>query len=434
MYWAGEGHLGPINMPFVMCFNGPVDEPLVRQTMRELTTAFPRLRGVVEPGAFTHHLRILADDHQVDQLFDDVYRVLPGVDTPSREALARLQTELINEPISLERGLPWRARFLPHPSKPVLVFSLHHLIGDGRSMMLLQCAILARLNGQPIAALPLDKPTMGPAVLPRKWWHWPGSIARWWRDSRADARLAATQNVVTLNKGRSPRYTTSTVRYHELPCPAETMKALAKQHGTTVNTLVMAVIANAFLALAPDDDRATAAIRLSVDLRRYYPEGTAPEFGNFVSSFTLRGQRQPTLAAQIDSLEAQVKDHMARYERRDLALPLMFYEWLPLMGRTLYSHLIVQSKRKQRFPTLSCHLSSLGNAEFINPKNATLRLSELWPATLSTAMLLAVFSLDGKQFLPVTYQNDEVAHADVSAFLAALDAQVQQLIAQQTSA
>lgn len=49
-------------------------------------------------------------------------------------------------------------------------------------------------------------------------------------------------------------------------------------------------------------------------------------------------------------------------------------------------------------------------------------------------MLLAVFSLDGKQFLPVTYQNDEVAHADVSAFLAALDAQVQQLIAQQTSA
>jgi hypothetical protein len=427
MYWAGEGYLGPINMPFTMRFAGPVDEAQVRLALRELTTAFPRLRGVVEPSAFSYHLRILPDDHQVDQLFADVYRVQHGIDTTSREALAAFHTDFINEPISLERGLPWRGRFLPHPTQPVLVFSVHHLIGDGRSMVALMCAILGRLNGQPIQAVPLDNPSMAPAVNPLKWSQWPGSIARWWRQTQADKRAAQGQRVITLNKGHSPRYTTSTVRYHELPCPADTMKALAKQHDTTVNTLLMAMVANAFLALAPGDDQAVAAIRLSVDLRRYFPEGEAPEFGNYVSSFTLRARHQPTLAAQIASLEAQVKDHMARYERRDLALPLSFYEWLPLLGRNLYGHLIVRSKLKKKFPPLSCHLSSLGNVEFIHPKGATVRLEELWPATLSTALLLAALSLNGKQFIPLCHQNDEVSSADVSAFLKALDEQVHNL-------
>jgi len=71
MYWAGEGYLGPINMPFMLRFDRPVDEALLRQALRELTTAFPRLRGVVVPTAFTYKLRILPDDLWLDQLFND---------------------------------------------------------------------------------------------------------------------------------------------------------------------------------------------------------------------------------------------------------------------------------------------------------------------------------------------------------------------------
>ena len=29
MYWAGEGHLGPINQPYILRFNAPLDEALV---------------------------------------------------------------------------------------------------------------------------------------------------------------------------------------------------------------------------------------------------------------------------------------------------------------------------------------------------------------------------------------------------------------------
>lgn len=212
------------------------------------------------------------------------------------------------------------------------------------------------------------------------------------------------------------------------------MRALAKQHGTTVNTLLMATVANTFLALGhrdgpdqPGGPRSVAALRTSVDLRRYFPDGKGPEFGNFVSVFTVRARRQATLAEQIASLETQSKAAMARFERRDFALPLTFWEIVPWVGRTLYSHLIVQSKVKRSLPALSCHLSNLGSAEFINPKGGSVRLSELWPTTISNVFLLGALSLNGKQFFTVIHQNDEISPATVDRFLAEFDQQLRHL-------
>lgn len=421
LYWACEGHLGSVHQPYVLRFNGPLDATQVRQALRELTRACPRLRGVMTPTAFGHALRILPDDEHIDTLLDDAFQVQTDVDTASRAALQAWHTRLLNDPMPMERGLPWRARLLPHPSQPVLAFSAHHIIGDGRSMVQFIRALVGRLNGHPIPAMPLESASMAPAVRPHAWWQWPASIARFVRQARADARAAAGTRVLGLAHRRAPHFTTSTVHHHDLPASADAVKALAKAHGTTVNTLLMGLIAQVFLQQAPDDPMARAAIRLSIDLRRHFPKGRAPEIGNHVHSFVVRGQAQADLSAQIASLDAQVRDHLARYERRDLALPLTVYEWLPLMGRRLYSHLIVQAKRHQRLAPVSCHLSNLGPAEFINPPDAALRVTELWPATVSTAPIIAALSLHGRQVLTVIHQNDEIEAATVRDFLARLD-------------
>ena len=423
LYWAGEGHLGPINQPYVLRLSGPVDEAQVRQALRELTTAFPRLRSVIEPGPWLDRMRILADDLAVDQLFDDAYRVESGVNLDDLAALQAWHSARLNEPLSLERGLPWRARFLPHPTQPGLLFVVHHIVGDGRSMIQMLCAILGRLNGQAIAASPLDSPSMQAAITPARLWQWPAAIWRGWRQGRADARTAQGQQVITLATRRSPRFTTSAIRYHELPCPADTMKQFSRAHQSTQNTLLTALVANAFLASHIDNTQAVAALRISVDLRRYYPEGQAPTFGNYVSSFTVRARHQPTLGAQIADIEQQIQQHLARYERRDHALPLTLYEWLPFIGRTRYRQLIAASKARGTLPALSCHLSNLGSAEFINPKDARVRLQALWPATVSTTLLLGVLSLNGQQFLTIIRQCDEVDDEEVCKFLHRLDAQ-----------
>ena len=431
LYWAGEGHLGPISQPYLLRFNCAVDEQEVRRTLRELTSAYPRMRGVLEPGWFTHRLRILDDDALVDQLFEDAYRVVDtGVDASSRDSLGQFHNRFLNESISLERGLPWRARFVPHGQQAALFFSVHHIIGDGRSMMQMLCAILARLNGHAIAPCQLESSSMLPAVTPAHWWQWPKSVARCWRNFRHDRALAKAQHVVTLVKQRSPRFGTSSIRYQDLPGSAAQVRAVAKAAGTTVNTLMMALVAQAFLEYAPDDPQAVAAMQNSVDLRRFFPDGKGPEFGNFVAAFTVRATRQANLQAQVRSMELQAQDHLQRFERRERALPLSFYELLPIIGRTAYSHLIVNAKRKGKLPQVSCHLTNLGSLEFVNAKDARVRLQEFWPATISGTFILGIYSLNGRMYLPVVFPNDEVQAQAVERFVAILQGLLAQMLSQ----
>jgi NRPS condensation-like uncharacterized protein len=428
LFWACEGYLGSITQPYLFKLDRAVDVALLRQALRELTSAYPRLRSVIVPTGWTYKLRILPDDHLVDQLFDDAFRVQAGVDATSRPALEAFHSQLLNESLQMERGLPWRARFIDHPTQPVLVFTLHHIIGDGRSNLQMIAAIMGRLSGKPIAPCPLQSPSMVAAVTPKSLAGWPASIAGWWRNARRDTKAAQGQKVITLATRSSPRFTTSRVVHHELPCSPLQLRATAKRYGTTINNLVSAVIANAFLAREPNNPQAVAAIRISLDLRRHFPEGSQPEIGNFVASFSARATHQPTLTDQIRAIEAQVKDHMGRYERREAALPLMFYELLPIIGRRLYSYLIVAAKARRRGQEVSCHFSNLGSAEAIHPADPQVRIQELWVTTLGVTPILGFVSLGDKMFMAVGHQNDEIEPASVEAFLSHIDAQLRTLV------
>jgi NRPS condensation-like uncharacterized protein len=429
LYLACEGHVGgSIIQPYLLRFDRQVALSDVRQALRELTSAYPRLRGIVVPSGWTYKLQILPDDAGIDQLFEDAVRVVHGVDAASASELETCHSAVLNEPLSMERGLPWRARYIPHAEQPALIFALHHIAGDGRSLVQMISAIVGRLNGHPIAPCPLQSPSMVKAVTPAQWHQWPASIFNWWRNHRADVRASRGQTLVMLNSRESSHFTTSRIHHHELPCGQAQLRAVAKQMGTTVNNLMTALIANCFLARAADKPNAVAAIRISVDLRRHFPKDEQPEVGNFVSSFAVRATHQCDLPAQIRSIETQVKAHLARYERREYALPLLLYEALPWMGRTLYSRFIVASKAKGKLRDVSCHFTNLGSAESVHPADPTVRLTHLWPATLGVSLVLVIVSLGDKLYLPVIQQLDETDADTVKAFLAALDVQLQSLI------
>lgn len=421
MFWAGEGFLGSINQPYLMRFDAPVEAGDVKRALRELFSAYPRARGVIEATGWSYKLRILPDDATIDALLDDCFRIEAGVDAGSRDALHALHNRMLNEAISMERGLPLRARFVPHPATPALVMSLHHIIGDGRSALQMIGAVIARLNGTPIRPVPLHSHSMVPAVVPKKWTQWPASIAGWWRNTQRDAAAGKGLELVTLARRRSPKFTTAAVQYHELKCHPKALRATAKGMGTTVNSLLTAVIANTFLARAKGNPKAMAAIRISYDLRKLFPEGAQPEIGNFVSSFSVKATHQPTLIDQIKSMESQVKDILARYDRREYALPLLLYEALPVMGRRLYTKLIAGAKAKGRLQDVSCHFSNLGAADFLNPPDATVRIGEIWLAALPVATICGLASMGDKLFFTVIHQNDETEVADVADFLATLD-------------
>ncbi|MEY4763518.1 MAG: hypothetical protein RI907_191 [Pseudomonadota bacterium] len=429
MFWATEGYIGGIIQPYLLRLEGHVDEARVRRALRELTSAHPRLRGVIVPTGTTYKLRILPDDRLIDQLVEGAFKVDHGVDLDDPTQVQAWHTRVLNEPIQLERGLPWKARWIAHPTRPALIFALHHIVGDGRSLIGMITDILGHLSDQPIAQRSLQATSMVPSFVPKSLAAWPASIAGWWRNSKKDQAIKAGAEVITLATRRSTHFTTSTIRHHLFPCTPAQVKALSKQMGTTVNTLLTAVIANTFLAQAQGKPGATAGIRISFDLRRHFPEGTAPEVGNFVSSFAVYARPQPDLKAQIAAIDAQVKDNIARYERREYALPLLLFEALPLLGRRLFSKLILNAKEKGKIPPMSCHFSNLGMAEAIQPKDAKVRIAEVWPVSMGTTPVFGLVTLGDKVLMACTTQDDETDVADVEAFLHALDGQLRQLIA-----
>ena len=61
-YAAIEGLAGTMVQPYLMRFDTPVSEAQVRAVLRQLVTAYPRLRAALEPGLHRYHLRILPEE------------------------------------------------------------------------------------------------------------------------------------------------------------------------------------------------------------------------------------------------------------------------------------------------------------------------------------------------------------------------------------
>lgn len=427
-YLALDGLAGSVIQPYFLRLKGPVDEARMRQSLRDLVSAYPRLRGVVEPGLHLYGLRILPDDHIVDQLFDVAWRVESGLDADDAAQMQRLHNQMLNEVLPLERGLGLRARFVPHPQRPVLIFCVHHLLLDGRSMMLAIGDVLRRLNGHPIAARPMEAPSMVPPIVPRHWQEWPGKLWTSWKHQQAQRRLLRQVRVAQLPSHASHHYSVNAVAHHVLSTPADQVKRAARRCKTTVNTFVLAAVAESFLALEAEDPKAAAVIRLSVDMRRFYPRNAMPLLGNCVASFLVAEQGRGEPASRMSSLDRQIKEGLGRFIRREMCWNYLLEETFAWFGRTLYSHAAHRARQNQRLPQVSCHLSSLGDVDELNAPDAIITLSEFFPAAPCMGLLIGTSELHGRLFMSLSWQLSETDREAVQSYIDRLDATVTRLV------
>src|SRR5690606_12141839 len=110
------------------------------------------------------------------------------------------------------------------------------------------------------------------------------------------------------------------LKHYTVPCPADALRPLARELGISVNSLVTLALAEAYLAQAPDDPRAAAVIRQSLDLRRFYPPeaGHGPLWGNHVGAFLVIETGRKTLRERALSIKRQIDDAVGRYQRREM--------------------------------------------------------------------------------------------------------------------
>lgn len=423
------GLAGTINQVYTVRFDAPIEIDHMRRALRRLISAQPRLRGVVEPTWRTYQFRILPDDAVVDQLFDVAFRVVRGIDVNSREALENYAGELLNDPVSLERGLGLRFGFMPDAATPVLVISVEHTLGDGRSMMMWVNAIIKLLNGQEIPTeTKVDDPSMIAAIAPLRLLDWPRCVLASWRHKQEAKRMRQGRNLCMVDTEVLPRITAHAVRYHTMSVGADVIKAAAKKTGASINTFLMTALAQALLQRRADDPQALASIRLSVDLRPYFPKDKQPGMGNYVASFSVHETHGKAVEQLVKSIDAQMREGLARYERREMIFPWLPAELIPMLGRRLYVLLALRLRRADALSAMSCHFTTVGDMSWINPKDARIKMAEFFPTVPSTGPLFATSSFNGKQVVMLCYQRDRTTRENISRFIDEVDATVVRMV------
>lgn len=423
-YVAFDGAMGSMVQPYLLQFNAPLAEATVRQLVRELVSVFPRLRGVAEAGAHFYHLRILPDGAVIDQKFEHAWRVDAHVDATDDRALEALHNRLLNEVLPLEHGLGCRFVFIPHERTPVLFFCMHHMLGDGRTMIALVTALLRRLNGEPTMPVqPVEDPSLLGALKPAHWWQWPQQMWRSRRHQVTQACSLAGLHALQVCSPQGPYLSVHALRHYTVPCRASALRPLARRLGISVNSLIMLALAETYLAQAPDDPQAAAVIRQSLDLRPYFPksDGHGSLWGNHVGAFLVIETGRKSLSERAQSIKAQVDAAVARYERREMFWGYAWFSLVPWLGRTLLGSITVNMLRKRRGPRISCHATSLGNVADLHRPDDQVRLLRWVPGVPSLSMMHIVSELNDQIIMPLSWQLCEAGLAHMDAYLRRLD-------------
>lgn len=428
-YAALAGVACNINQVYTLRFDTQVSLEQVRAAARRLVSAQPRLRGVVEPVWLGWRFRILPDDEVMDQLFHVAFRVVRGVDVDSIEALENYAFELLNEPVTLERGLGLRFAYLPHPQRPAFLVSVDHTLGDGRSMMMWVHMILKLINGQEIPTeTKVDSPSMVAAIAPLRWRDWPRCWLASRRHRQQAKRVMAGRNLCVLDTKVLPRMTAHAVRYHVMPIGSDVLKAAAKKLGASVNTLLLTALSQTLLNKRAGDPNALASIRLSLDLRPYFPKDRTPGMGNYVATFFVH-ETPRTVAEHIQSIDAQMREGQSRFERREMIFPwLIPAEFYPALGRRLYALMALKMRRSDKFLPMSCHFTTVGDMSWINPKGAQIRMAEFYPTSPSSGPFFGTSSFAGKQLVILGYQHDRTTREAMDLFMQEFNASVTSLV------
>lgn len=432
-YIAVEGLAGSMVITYMLQFNEAIEPARLRSVLRELVSAWPRFRGIVEAGLHSHRLRILPDNETTDQLFDVAFREDAHVDAADPAALERLHHQILNEVVPLEHGLLCRFRFVPHATSPALFLSVHHILFDGRSALQFLSDLLARLNGGPrIPVQPLEAASHLGALAPASPLQWPAKLLKSFQNRAREAKWHKGLHIQQAAPQGHPYLSVHMVRHHTLAVGAQDLRRVARILDVSVNTLVTLILCEAYLSYAPNDPLAAAVVRQSVDLRRYYPQQSEHQprllWGNHVGAFLVTEVGRKSLRERADSVKAQVDEGMARFERREMLWNQLPGMLMPVLGRTLLSHIVHGMQRKGRMPRISCHATSLGNVSKLNATDARLRMVRLMTVVPSMSTLHVVTELDGQMHLPVVWQRSDATVEQMDDYLRRVDEAARRLV------
>jgi hypothetical protein len=417
---ALDGVAGTLGSTYMCQLDQPVEAGRMRSVVRELVSALPRFRGIIERGLWRTYLRILPEDI-TDVLFEDAWRVESHIDAQDQQAVEGYHNRLINEGLPLERGLACRFRFIPHAQTPILFVTVHHLLFDGRSGIHVMSALVKRLNSdQPIAREGVQSIPVLASLRPQHWWQWPAAIRGEMQVRRQERLRHEGKKVQMATHQDQPFASIFGVRHFVAPCTPAQLRSLGRKLGLSVNGVILMALAEAYLSYAPGDPDAVAVIRQAVDLRPYHPQGKAlgAMLGNQVGTYLVSLPAGQSTPERADSVKQQLRAGIERYDKRVMGFSLWAGHVLSYLGPQMMASVATSMQRQLKMPTISCYATNVGNlSAVLNPPEHQIKVKRFLGCGPSGSLLHGISELGDEVTMPLVWQRAEASFDQIDDYL-----------------
>jgi NRPS condensation-like uncharacterized protein len=407
----------------------PVEE--IREAMRYLVTIYPRMRSLLEPTLFSYQLRILNDnDERLDLFFNNAFRVIPQVRYDSPEFLSS-RRNFYNEPFSLLQTIPLKICYFPDDPTPVLMLSIHHVVGDGSAVVHMIGSLMAYLNGKRSEPFPVDDPSLLPALMNRPWHNFPSQLYRSIKLLVQDSKQGPKGRIIPATD--KPVFFFGPVDIHQyvLKHDLSLIRTMARELGVSITTIILTALAIS-LTQGRNIQGDIAGIIVSVNLRPFFP-GKKPVIGNFITGFMIKLPRAiwDDHKAMINEVHSQMTHKLERIEQKQNLVSGLAAKMSTLIGKKNYARVIRLAKQAGILSKTGA-LANLGSVDGLNSFGKQAQICEFLGSGPSHGLFVSINTLESKLFVSYTYQEAEFTRAEVQACMSRFEESLGNLINKNT--
>ncbi len=400
------------------------------RALRYMISIYPRLRSIVQPVFCSYRMRILENnDERIDVLFKDAFKVRNNFLHDSEEFLG-CRKDFFNEPFTLEQSLPIKMMYFPDDPQPVLLMSIHHIVGDGMSILEFLNAIMDFLNGKTLPEISIYNPSLFTIFLDKPFYKLPLILWRSYKWFIQSKRKPKPGPIVNASNRPTNYFGPCDVYTHRFSFPLSMLRSKAKELDTTLNNLMLMALCTVFSRGSGKDKGEVIGIRIPLDHRTYF-HNDKPVFGNYAIApmIEIRRELWDKPGEMLLDIQAQMSSITEGIKQKTALIPyLIDSSMIHLLGRKFYGWAAMFAKERGLI-SKTASLTNLGNLDMLNSHGPKAQVSEFYINMSSYGLFFGISSLNDNVFMVVTYQDAEFSREDIRRFIEDLEQSINDILA-----
>ena len=388
----------------------------IHRGFREILSNYQKLRTIIEPTFLSYCYRIIDDDSTLDILFQEAFQTVPDI-VHGTDAFFDYRNNLLNESFALGSGLPFKVRIIGNSPQPIILLSLHHMIGDGASLIQIVISLLRYLKGEKLTPVPITGPSIIGAIIRKPLKLVPRQIIDALKDYSTISKMTKGIQIMPIKEKSFGLFSPSAMIEHYLTHPVSEIKAKCKTLNCTINVFLLTALTDALRNQFYKDKGNAIGISLSTDLRPFLGDSRFI-FGNYSSSVMIACHKKYWYnpIERMQNIRDQLEQHLRALTDKSRSWNLLLTFIPNLLGRKMYTKGAMTLKRKGAL-NLYCQFSNISSLDKINDINPQAQVIECLGMVNFPGLLIVLCSLNDKMLFYFTFPKSDFTDSEITSLI-----------------